>query len=320
MHRTSRGTGTSALSIVATAISFAAAIITAGVVIGVGTPSVSRAADSAKAAESSSGADATLKSLLQKRLLLPDTKEIALGPPSPGPFPGVISRTVTITSPEGQKAEVEVFSDVSGTHGIIAQRFAVFDSAHPWEKVEVKDLDLKERPVIGPADAPVTIIEFADFECPYCAHAFGEIETMVNNTYKGKVRLVWKDFPLTMHAWAEQAAVAAQCANEQNPEAFWSFARDFYRDQSEITPQNLRQHIDDYTKTTGLDPKVMSACILGKSAESYVQQDLKDGNSIHVNSTPTFIVNGVPVVGLPSSQVFNFVVKSQLEEVEAKGR
>jgi len=303
MHPTFRRPGTSRLSIIA-----AAAVLAACVALGIGARGVTRAADSA------SNGDAMLKSLLQKRLLLPDIKSINLGPPSPGPFPGVASRTVTITSPEGQKAEIEVFADASGTHGIIAQRYAVFDSEHPWEKVDVKSLDLKDRPSMGPADAPITIVEFADFQCPYCAHAFGEIESMVNNTYKGQVRLVWKNFPLQMHAWAEQAAVAADCARQQNPDAFWSFAHNLYRDQSEITPQNLRQHIDDYTKAAGLDPKVMDACILGKAAEAYVQQDLKDGNSVHVNSTPTFIVNGVPVVGLPSSQVFDFVVKSQLQE------
>jgi protein-disulfide isomerase len=310
MHPTFRRPGALRLSIVA-----AAAVLAAAVALGIGARGVTRAADSAVSASTSSG-DATLKSLLQKRLLLPDIKSINLGPPSPGPFPGVDSRTVTITSPEGQKAEIEVFSDASGTHGIIAQRYAVFDSAHPWEKVDVKSLDLKDRPTLGPANAPITIVEFADFECPYCAHAFGEIESMVNNTYKGKVRLIWKNFPLQMHAWAEQAAVAAECAREQNPEAFWSFAHDLYHDQTEITPQNLRQHIDDYTKAAGLDAKVMDACILGKAAEAYVQRDVKDGNSVHVNSTPTFIVNGVPVVGLPSSQVFDFVVKSQLQEAQ----
>lgn len=270
----------------------------------------------AASAHLSSG-DAALKQLLQKRLLISNLKNLNLGPPTPGPFPGTETRTVTITSPEGQKVEVQVFADESGTHGIIAQRYAVFDTDHPWEKVDVKALDLKDRPERGPADAPVTIVEFADFECPYCAHAFGEIETLVDSKYKGQVRLIWKNFPLSMHPWAEQAAVAAECARQQNPDAFWSFAHNFYRDQTEITPQNLRQHIDDYTKSLSLDDKVMDACILGKPAETYVQQDMKDGNTVHVNSTPTFVINGVPVIGLPSSDVFDFVVRSQLQELHA---
>jgi protein-disulfide isomerase len=308
MHPRSRPPGTSRFSLLA------AAVLAVGVTAWAG---MAKAGDAAPVTASASSGDATLKALLQKRLLLPDTKSIALGPPSPGPFPGVDLRTVTVTSPDGQKAEVEVFSDATGAHGIIAQRYAVFDSAHPWEKVDVKQINLKDRPTLGPENAPITIVEFADFECPYCAHAFGEIETAVNNKYKGQVRLVWKNFPLTMHAWAEQGAVAAVCAQEQNPEAFWTFAHGLYRDQSEITPQNLRAHIDNYTKAAGLDAKVMDTCILGKTVEAYVQQDLKDGNTVHVNSTPTFIVNGVPVVGLPSSQVFDFVVKSQLQETHA---
>jgi protein-disulfide isomerase len=312
MHPTFRRPATSR-----TITSIAAiAVLAAGLALS-GLVRSARAADTASGAVPASARDANLKALLQKRLLIADAKSMTLGAPSPGPFPGVSSRTVTIASPEGQKAEIEVFYDASGTRGIIAQRYAVFDSAHPWEKVEVGQLDLKDRPSMGPADAPITIIEFADFECPYCAHAFSEIDAAVNNTYKGKVRLVWKNFPLNMHPWAEQAAVAAECAKQQNPEAFWGFARDLYRDQTEITPQNLRQHIDDYTKSLGLDDKAMDACILGKSADAYVQQDLKDGNTVHVNSTPTFIVNGVPVVGLPSSQTFDFVVKSQLREARA---
>jgi protein-disulfide isomerase len=307
MHLTLRRTPRSRIVISLAAI----AVLAAGLVVAT---NARRAYAGTSVTASASIRDANLKALLQKRLLIPDAKSISLGAPAPGPFPGVASRTVTIASQEGQKAEIEVFYDESGTRGIIAQRYAVFDSAHPWEKADVGQLDLKDRPSMGPANAPITIIEFADFECPYCAHAFGEIDTAVNNTYKGKVRLVWKNFPLNMHPWAQQAAVAAECAKQQNPQAFWGFARDLYRDQTEITPQNLRQHIDDYTKSIGLDDKAMDACILGKSADAYVQQDSKDGNAVHINSTPTFIVNGVPVVGLPSSQTFDFVVTSQLKE------
>jgi protein-disulfide isomerase len=312
MHPTSRRTST--LRVLTTLAVIA--IFTAGFGLA-GGARPTHAAETGAGAATSSTRDTNLKAVLQKRLLIADIKSISLGTPAPGPFPGVWSRTVTIASPEGgQKAEIQVFYDESGTRGIIAQRYAIFDNAHPWEKADVSRLDLKDRPSMGPADAPITIIEFADFECPYCAHAFSEIDTAVNNTYKGKVRLVWKNFPLNMHPWAEQAAVAAECAKQQNPEAFWGFARDLYRDQTEITPQNLRQHIDEYTKSLGLDAKVMDTCILGKSADAYVQQDLKDGNSVHINSTPTFLVNGVPVIGLPSSQTFDFVVKSQLKEAQ----
>jgi len=266
-----------------------------------------------------SAGDAALKSVLQKRLLVTDISNIQLGPPTPGPFPGVSSRTVTLVNPEapGQKAEIEIFSDAGGKNIIIAQHFAVVESTHPWEQADLKLLHLDDHATLGPATAPVTIIEFGDFECPYCARAFNEIETLVNNTYKDRVHLIWKNFPLNVHPWAEQAAVAAECAREQNPATFWGFARNLYRDQTEITPQNLRTHIDSYTSSLGLDAKGMNACILGKTAEDRVQQDVKDAQAIHLSSTPTFIVNGTPVVGLPSSKIFDFVITAKLQEHSA---
>ena len=266
-----------------------------------------------------SAADATLRAILQKRLLVLDAKNIQLGPVIPGPFPGLSSRAVTLVSPEasGQKAEIEVFTDAAGKSILIAQHYAVVDSAHPWEQADLKQLHLDDHATLGPATAPVTIIEFGDFECPYCARAFNEIETLVNTTYKDRVRLIWKNFPLNVHAWAEQGAVAAECAREQNPATFWSFARNLYRDQTEINPQNLRTHIDSYISSLGLDAKGMNACILGKTAEDRIQQDIKDAQAIHLGSTPTFIINGTPVVGLPSSKVFDFVIAAQLQEHHA---
>lgn len=212
---------------------------------------------------------------------------------------------------------MELFLDPAGDKGILAQRFALFDLSRPWEQVDLKTMHLDDRPTRGPAGAPVEIIEFADFECPFCARAFSEVETLVNTTYKGRVHLIWKNFPLNVHPWAEQAAIAAECARQQNPEAFWTMAGDFYRDQAGIEAQNLREHIDGYASALGLDSKALNACILGNSADARVAQDKKDAQAIPVNSTPTFIINGIPVVGLPSGNVFDFVITSQLQEHHA---
>jgi protein-disulfide isomerase len=271
------------------------------------------ASDSTKPVISSNENDAKLKAALQKRLLVPNLADLSLGPPSPAPLPDVTQRTITVNGADGQKFQVELFTGPSGDKGILAQRFAPFSIANPWERVDAKLLHLADRPTLGPADARVPIVEFADFECPYCAKAFNEIETLVNTTYKGQVRLIWKAFPLQGHTWAEQAAIAAECVREQNPQAFWTIAADFYRDQNEITPQNLRDHIYGYANPLGIDPKALNACILGSSAEERVEQDKKDGAAVHVMSTPTFLVNGVPVVGLPTSNVFDFVITSQLQ-------
>jgi predicted DsbA family dithiol-disulfide isomerase len=274
--------------------------------------------ESASAAAASNPTDAQLKAALQKRLLIPDPSRIEIGPPSPGPLKGMSQRTITLTGGEGQKIELKYFTNGSATdHGLIAHEYADFDMANPWQRVDLKGQHLEDHATLGPADAPVTIIEFADFECPYCARAFNEIETLVTTTYKDRVRLVWKNFPLGAHVWAEQAAIAAECARQQNPSAFWVFARNFYRDQNDITAQNLRDHIDQYGKEAQLDAKALNACVLSDAAERRVEQDKKDGEAINVTSTPTFLVNGVLVVGLPTSNVFDFVITSQLEQRRA---
>jgi len=278
-----------------------------------------RAADAAAStAKSADTGDMALKSALQKRLLVASPNDIQLGPPTTTPVPGISTRTVTVTNAEGQKLQVELFVGVHGDKGILTQRFEYFDIANPWARIDLKSVHLTDRATLGPADAPVTIIEFADFQCPHCRRAFDEIETLVNTTYKGRVKLVWKNFPLNIHPWAEQAAIAAECARQQNPQQFWEFARALYRDQDEITPENLREHIDSYTSALGLDGKALNACVLGKTAEAQIEEDKKDAQAIQVNSTPSFIVNGIPVLGLPSGNVFDFVINQQLQERHAK--
>jgi protein-disulfide isomerase len=250
-------------------------------------------------------------------LLLPNLADLSIGPPTPAPLPGVTQRTITVSTEDGQKFQVELFTDPSGDKGILAQRFAPFSIADPWERMDLKLVHLYDRPTLGSSDAPIKIVEFADFECPYCAKAFNEIETLVDTTYKGKVQLIWKAFPLPGHAWAEQAAIAAECVRQQNPHAFWTIAGDFYRDQNDITPQNLRDHIYGYAGPLSIDSKALNACILGSTAEARIDQDRKDGTAVHVMSTPTFVINGVPVVGLPSGNVFDFVITSQLQSAHA---
>jgi protein-disulfide isomerase len=275
---------------------------------------ISRVAEAAETTPT----DAQLKAALQKRLLVADPSRLLIGPASPGPLNGMSQRTITLTGGEGQKLELKYFTTGSAfDKGLIAHEYVDFDMANPWQRVDLKTQHIDDRAALGPASAPVTIIEYADFECPYCARAFNEIETLVTTTYKDKARLVWKNFPLGAHAWAEQAAIAAECARQQNPNAFWTFAQNFYRDQNEITPQNLRDHVDQYADTAKLDAKALNACVLSDLPTQRVEQDKKDGEAIHISSTPTFLINGVLVVGLPTSNVFDFVITSQLEERRA---
>ena len=241
--------------------------------------------------------------------------DVEIGAATPGPLRGLWSRPLRpANQPPGAPAKSVLITDAPGK-AILGTELDL--TKDPWGRVSLDKLHLADRATLGPPDAPVTIIEFGDLECPFCARAFSEIETVVNTTHKGKVRLIFKHFPLPIHPWAMQAAIAAECVRRQNPNAFWSFVDDIYRDQGAINPQNLRDHVNTYVGQLGLDQQVLNACIMAPAAEAQVTQDRSDGDTIGVNSTPTFLVNGIELVGLPSDKTFEYVVNSELQQKQA---
>ena len=254
--------------------------------------------------------DAALKTYLQKHFKIPSPDLIQLGPAFRTPIEGLFARQLVVSNEAGQNVSTTLFFDKDESKAIIGQ--FIDTSIDAWGRVNMGSVSLDDRPSQGPADAPVTIVEFADFECPYCAHAFSAIETLVNTTYKGKLKVIFKAYPLNVHPWAMKAAEAAECARMQNPTAFWDFARYFYTNQGTINAKNIQDNVDKVAKAQKLDEPSLKACMDSPQTEARVKQDQLDGNTIHVSSTPTFFVNGIPVVGLPENKVLNYVIDSEL--------
>ncbi len=261
------------------------------------------------------GAEAKLKASLKRQFRIPEDAKIVFGPAVPAGIANLAVRSVVVTDPQGHQARFQLFTDANGSKAIVGQ-IVDLRATRP-APVDLSELHLSGRPVLGPADAPVTIIEFADFECPFCAQAFGQMETLLRTKYRGRVRLIYKNFPLSMHPWAFAAAVAADCVRGQNPALFWDFARDLYHDQPDITPKNLAEHVDRYAARLGLDREALRACVGGKAAETLVEQDRRDGEAVRVNATPTFLVDGIPVAGAPASAAFQSVLDSELRRQAA---
>ena len=260
--------------------------------------------------------DEAVKVYLQRKFRIPSIEELKLGPLERTGIEGLFGRTVTVTNDKGQTASVVMFTNQPETKAIIGQFMDL--QTDPWGRTDMRMVHLEDRPTLGPADAPITIVEFADFECPFCAHAFGEIETLANTTYKGKIKIIFKNYPLNVHPWAKTAAIGAECARLQNPEAFWDFARYYYANQGLITPQNVQQKIDAEAAKLSLDDTVLKACMAGTQAAARIAQDQADANAVKVSSTPTFFINGISVVGLPEGKVFNFVIDSELANASAQ--
>jgi protein-disulfide isomerase len=294
-----------------------AAIVAFGIVLLLGVSRVALA-QNAEGSHPAGGAavatdparDAALKSYLQKHFKIPNAGLIKLGPAFRTAFDGMLARELTVTNDQGQSIVTTIFFDKDESKAIIGQYIDL--GTEPWGRVNMGVVSLDDRPTLGPADAPVTIVEFADFECPFCAHAFSVLESLVNTTYRGKVRVIFKNYPLDVHPWAIKAAEAAECARLQNPAAFWDFARYFYDNQGTINVNNLQSNVDKLARQQKLDRPSLEACMNSAQTEARIHQDQLDGNSIHVASTPTFFVNGIPVVGLPDGNVLEFVIGSEL--------
>ena len=164
-------------------------------------------------------------------------------------------------------------------------------------------------PSRGPAAAPVTIVEFSDFQCPFCGREYPVIEKLMKD-YDGKVRLVFRNFPLDFHPFAEKAAEAAACAGDQNK--FWELHNAMFSNQQKLAVDDLK----GYAKTAGLDSAKFDKCLDSGEKKTEVQADQKAGTEAGVNGTPAFFVNGVFINGaVPYDQIKQAVER----ELKKKG-
>jgi protein-disulfide isomerase len=164
-----------------------------------------------------------------------------------------------------------------------------------------------DDPARGPADAPITVVEFSDFQCPYCARV-GPALKRVEEVYGPKVRLVYKDFPLTqIHPNAAKAAEAGSCAAEQGK--FWPLHDKMFENQAKLAVDDLKQ----FAKDAGLDAAAFATCLdSGKQVAEWTR-DLADGERYGVTGTPAFFVNGRLLGGAPTFEKFAEMIDDELQ-------
>lgn len=161
------------------------------------------------------------------------------------------------------------------------------------------NIDVGNAPVWGKPDAPVTIVEHSDFECPFCKGG-AETINLVKKKYGNKVRIAFKHFPLPMHQNARPAAEASMCVNEQGSDKFWKFHDLAFKNQDKLDKANLEK----FAKESGADPKKFNECVAAKKYADYIQKDMAYGEKIGVRSTPTFFINNQMVSGaVPIDQI-----------------
>jgi protein-disulfide isomerase len=163
-----------------------------------------------------------------------------------------------------------------------------------------------DDPSQGKADAPVTVVEFSDFQCPFCQRVMPTLKEL-RSKYGDKMRLVWKDFPLTqIHPQAFVAAQAGNCAREQGK--FWEYHDKLFGNQQALQPANLKQYAAD----VGLDAMKFNQCLDSAKYEARVQDALGVGGRLGISSTPTVFVNGRMINGAQPMEVFQGVIDEEL--------
>jgi protein-disulfide isomerase len=158
----------------------------------------------------------------------------------------------------------------------------------------------------GPKDAPVTIVEFSDFQCPFCRTSVATLKGVMQQ-YDGLVRWVYRDFPIpSLHPQAPKAAEAARCAGEQGK--FWEFHDLLFDSQTQTTTTDFKR----FAERLKLDPKGFGRCLDSGKYQAAVQSDIEDGIRLGITGTPTYFINGRVLVGAAPPENFRKIVDAEL--------
>jgi len=233
---------------------------------------------------------------------IPPDVDVKVGSPSASEFPNYELVPVTM-SRQGRTQQAEFLLSKDGKTLI---RFTKIDLTKDLYAETMSKISLADRPVRGNPDAKVTIVNFDDFECPFCARMHSTLMTQILPEYGNKVKIVYKDYPLLqIHPWAEHAANDANCLARESGTAYWQLADYLHANQRSISgglpnTQGADGELDrltlDFGKKNGADMNRLQACIKAQS-DAIVKASMAEGDNLGVSATPTVFINGERVEG-----------------------
>ncbi len=248
----------------------------------------------------------------RKANLPPDIKA-TLADVGDSKIPGAKKATLELTR-GSQTQKVDLIMSPDGRYVVFGEVEDV--TSDPFAEI-AKKIKTEGEPSEGPADAKVTIVEYSDFQCPYCARAHSTVDQVMKE-YKGKVRLVYKNFPLGFHKFAEPAAIAAECTFEQDPAAFWKLYDYYFEHQQQLSPENIKEKTLEAVKGTKVDTAKFDDCFDNKKTLAKVQADQAEGQQVGVTGTPAFIINGRKLSGAQPIDRFKAIIDDELARAGGK--
>ena len=253
-------------------------------------------------------ANAKIIEYYRRKSNLPPEVEAKVIDVSDSKIPG--AKVATLTLARGGQVQTQMI--VMSADG----RYVVFGevedvSSDPFKAIAAK-LKIDGKPTRGPKDAKVTIVEFSDFQCPYCARAHATLTDEVMKAYEGKVKLVYMNYPLPFHKWAEPAGIATTCAFQQDPAAFWKLYDFYFQNQQQMTPENVKEKSLEQLKGTKVDVAKWTDCFDNKKVADVIKADVAQGQSVGVTGTPAFIINGRKISGAQPAANFKAIIDDEL--------
>lgn len=194
----------------------------------------------------------------------------------------------------GGSQQVPVYISDNGQYLVLGTE--IMDTTIDPHQEVMEKIVLEDVPYKGNKDAEVIVVEYSDFQCPFCKRGKDMLPDILK-AYDGKIKISFKQLPLRNHDWAMPAAVASVCAYQQGNDKFWAMHDKLFDNQKQITLDNSKQKFEGYAKEIGLDTKKFDACIASPEVKAKVEKDVAEATSIGVQSTPTFVVNGMIVPG-----------------------
>ncbi len=179
--------------------------------------------------------------------------------------------------------------------------------ATPPVQIKRYDVPADDDPSLGPDNAPITIIEFSDYQCSFCKKWQDEVLDRLLANYPSQVRFVYRDFPLiSIHPGAAPAAEAANCAGEQD--TYWPFHKALFSMKYDLTTAAYQQ----YAAELRLDTQAFTECLESRRYQAEVMGDYQFATNLGIRSTPTFFINGIPIVGAQPYEVFKQIIDKEL--------
>ena len=248
---------------------------------------------------------------IRQEFKVPETTTLTVGPFHGSGIPNFLVTTVAAQSDKGK--QTEDFYATSDNRVFVMGK--ILNLGVDLRREALRTIVTANQPSQGPVRAPVTIVEYADLECPMCGKLHEFLEKDLLPKYGDKVRVIFKEFPLVqIHDWSLTAAIANECVYKLKPEAFAPYRSLVFQSQGTTNAANVRDNLLAYADQVGVDRSSLAGCLDSKASMPRIDEGTNEAKRLEIQSTPTCFINGRMLVGFVSPEAYYKAVDEALQE------